>query len=401
MERTKRNRLILIVFVGLFVILGCKSCVTPQLEFDKTAQPTIFTGPGEIITYSFTLANTNAKFFMYSITDDKLGAVPCGSDRLEAGQYVTCQMTYTTTDGDVAAGVIKNTALAKAVFPAQDLDYMTIEESVTEASDSAEVVYQPPQCQLDMKKSASQTTYLTAGEVIEYTYEVHNIGHSNVSGPFTVADDRVDEWSCDDGGAASSLCVDCYITCRGSYTVRDSDVGSNITNTAQVLGSCDAGNTKVASNTSTATVLYLMPTATSQAALPSLTLTEVLNQTTYSKVGEVIVYTYTVKNTGQTMAQGPFKVIDGLLDQWECGAETQLPAGGQTTCKGYYRVREVGPDIVNSSRVEGGTVASNTVSDTVYYVGGNNSTVEVPTEEPVEEPEPPSPPIIICDGPCP
>jgi hypothetical protein len=64
-------------------------------------------------------------------------------------------------------------------------------------------------------------------------------------------------------------------------------------------------------------------------------------------------------------------------------------------------VREVGPDIVNSSRVEGVTVASNTVSDTVYYVGGNNSTVEVPTEEPVEEPEPPSPPIIICDGPCP
>jgi len=117
MNRSRRIRLIIFAFTGLFVLLGCKSCIPPQAEFNKTAQPATFSGAGEVITYSYTLTNTNAKFFLFSITDDKLGVVPCGSDRLEVGQSITCQMTYTTTEADVAAGVIANTALAKVVFP--------------------------------------------------------------------------------------------------------------------------------------------------------------------------------------------------------------------------------------------------------------------------------------------
>jgi uncharacterized repeat protein (TIGR01451 family) len=384
------------------VLLGCKSCVTPQAEFSKTAQPTIFTAAGEVITYSYTLTNTNAKFFLYSITDDKLGIVPCGSDRLEVGESVTCQMTYTTTEADVAAGVITNTALARVVFPAQDLDYMTIEESVTEIESSTEVVYQPPQCQLELKKTASQSMYLEAGEVIEYSYEVQNIGHGNVSGPFSVMDDRVDGWSCDDSGTVFDLCIGCVLNCHASYTVKQSDVGSNITNTAKVQGICNPSNAQVSSNAATATVLYLMPTATSQAIQPTLTITETLNQTVYSKVGEIIVYTYTVRNTGQVEAQGPFEVVDGLLDQWECDSQTVLPAGGQMTCKGYYRVKEVGSDIVNSSRVKGASATSNTVSDTVYYISTSAIVTEPPPEETEEEaPQRIATPIIICDGPCP
>jgi hypothetical protein len=409
MKPNKRVRLVVIALLGLFVILGCKSCVTPQLEFSKTAQPTIFSGAGEVITYSYTLTNTNAKFFLYSITDDKLGVVPCGSDRLEVGQSITCQMTYTTTEADVAAGSITNTALARVVFPAQDLDYMVIEESVTEQSASVEVVYQPPQCQMELKKTASQSTYLEAGEVIEYAYEIHNIGYGNVSGPFSVMDDRVDEWSCDDGGTVFDLCVDCVIECRGSYTVKPSDVGSNITNTARVQGICNPNDAPVSSNAASATVLYLAPTATVQAVQPALTITETLNQTAYSKVGEVIVYTYTVKNSGQVQAQGPFKVVDSLLDQWECDAEATLPVGGEMTCKGYYRVKVVGSDIVNSSRVEGGSAVSNVVSDTVYYITTSVIATEPPVDEPEEELEPEAesepvpvlPHIIICDGPCP
>jgi uncharacterized repeat protein (TIGR01451 family) len=372
--------------IGLFVILGCKSCVGPQLEFNKTAQPTVFSGAGEVITYSYALTNTSAKFFMYSITDDKLGAVPCGSDRLEAGQSVTCQMTYTTTDADVAAGVIQNTALAKAVFPMQDLDWFIIDESSAELSDSAEVVF-APQCKLTLKKSASPTMYQLAGDVIEYTYTLNSVGPLELHGPFTIADDRVDEWSCDDAGGSLALCESCApIVCKGSYTVKESDVGSNIVNTATAQGICASDGSTVSSNSATATVLYPMPTATSQAILPTLTIIETLNQTVYSKVGEVIVYTYTVKNSGQVDAQGPFEVVDGLLDQWECGSQTVLPVGGQMTCKGYYRVKTTGSDIVNSSRVKGASATSNVVSDTVYYI----STSAIVTEPPAEEPEPPT-----------
>lgn len=407
MGRMKRNRLVLIIFAGLFVILGCKSCVGPQLEFNKTAHPTVFSGAGEVITYSYTLTNTSAKFFMYSITDDKLGAVPCGSDRLEAGQSVTCQMTYTTTDADVAAGVIKNTALAKAVFPMQDLDWFIIDESSAELSASAEVIF-TPQCKLDLKKSASPTMYQLAGEVIEYTYTLKSVGPLELHGPFTITDDRVDEWSCDDAGGSLALCESCApIICKGSYTIRESDVGSNVTNTAHADGVCSNTAGIIVSNTDTATVSYLAVTPTSQAVLPQLTLTESLNQTMYSKAGEVIVYTYKVQNTGQVDAQGPFEVVDGLLDQWECDSKTVLSVGGQMTCKGYYRVKATGSDIVNSSRIKGASATSNVVSDTVYYISNSVPVIKPPTEEPEEpeepsqDPEPVSPPIIICDGPCP
>jgi hypothetical protein len=391
MDCTKRNRLFLIIFAGLFVVLGCKSCIGPQLEFNKTAQPTVFSAPGETITYSYTVTNTSAKFFMYTVIDNKLGTVPCGSDRLEAGQSITCQTTYTTTDADVSAGVIQNTAVARAVFPMQDLDFMTIDESVAELSASAEVVYSP-QCKLELKKSAHPTMYQFAGEVIEYTYTLKSIGPMELHGPFTIDDDRVDEWSCDDAGGSLALCESCApIICKSSYTIKESDVGSNITNTANANGICSNTAEAVVSNTDTATVYYLAATPTSQAALPQLTLTETLNQTVYSQAGEVIVYTYKVQNAGQVDAQGPFKVVDGMLDQWECIAEAVLPAGAQTTCKGYYRIRDsdVGSDIVNSSRIEGASVVSNVVSDTVYYVSGTESQ---PSNDPPAEPQPEAPP---------
>jgi len=403
MNKARRNRLVFIAIIGLFIVLGCKSCVTPQMDFDKSAQPSIFTGPGEVITYTYTLKNTNSVVLTFSITDDKLGAVPCQVSELGAGATATCQLTYTTTEEDVAIGVIQNTASAIGAVGPQGP--FTFDETVMTAS--AEVVYQPPKCQLEITKSANPTTYITAGEVIEYTYDIHNIGYGDVSGPFTVVDDRVDESSCDDAGGTFSLCVDCSMSCRGSYTIKDSDVGSNITNVAHVEGVCDANNARVSSNTATATVNYLMPTPTSQSLPPQLTVTETLNQTVYSRAGEVIVYTYKVRNTGQTNVQGPFKVVDSLLDQWECDAENILPVGGELTCKGYYAVKAsvVGSDITNSSHVEGlypgGMVASNTVSDIVYYISTNKKKPVTEPEPEAEPDQPAKPPIIICDGPCP
>lgn len=396
MYRMRREYRLLILFICLFVILGCKSCVPLEMEFDLVASPSVFSGPGEVITYSYILKNTNARYFEFSMTDDKLGAVPCGSIRLEAGQSITCQISYTTTEGDVAAGVIRNTAAGKGVFPPQDIVWTTLEANETVKTDSVEVVYEPPQCQLDLEKSASPTTYLTAGEVIQYTYQIHNIGFAEVSGPFTLTDDKIDEWTCDDEGAAFNLCVDCFITCRGSYTVKGSDVGSNITNTAQAQGMCGPANQVIQSNSASATVYYLMPTATSQSVQAQLTVTESVNQTVYSKTSDVIVYTYTVKNTGQATVNGPFELVDEKADQWKCDSAGSLPVGGQLICKGYYRIREndLCASVTNVAYVkgtfQGGSITSNQVSITAY--SGRNC--KAPESEPTD-PEQPPPPIIV------
>jgi hypothetical protein len=267
---------------------------------------------------------------------------------------------------------------------------------------SVEVAYEPPQCQLSLEKSASPSTYLTAGEVIQYTYTVHNTGYAEVSGPFAVADDKVDEWACDDVGTAFNLCVDCFITCRGSYTVRAADVGSNITNTAQAQGLCGPADQVVRSDSASATVYYLMPTATSQAAQPQLAITAGVNQTVYTKTKEVLVYTYTVQNTGQAAVNGPFELVDEKADQWECDPAGSLPAGGQLTCKGYYRIREndLCSSVANVAYVQGTfqgqSIPSSQVSVTVYS-GRDCSKPE--RDEPDESDEPgstdPPPPVII------
>ncbi|HMB23618.1 MAG TPA: hypothetical protein VKP08_12330 [Anaerolineales bacterium] len=372
MNRIGRGYRLLILFLGLLVILGCRSCVPGDMEFDVVASPSVFTGPGEVITYSYNLNNTNYVYFDFSVTDDKLGAVPCGSTRLEAGQTTVCQLSYTTTEQDVAAGVIKNTASAIGELQHQPMGWTEIDFEPVVRTDSVEVVYEPPQCQLQLGKSANPTTYLTAGEVIQYTYAIHNIGTAEVSGPFAVTDDKIDEWTCDDAGVEFNLCVDCFITCRGSYTVKASDVGSNIVNTAQAQGQCGAADQVIQSNPAMATVYYLMPTATSQAAQPKLTVTQSVNQTVYTKDSEVLVYTYTVQNTGQTAVTGPFELVDAKADQWECDPAGSLSVGGQLICKGYYRIREndLCSSVTNTAFIkgatQGGSVTSNEVSTTVY-----------------------------------
>ncbi|HET9911981.1 MAG TPA: hypothetical protein VFQ13_08840 [Anaerolineales bacterium] len=399
MHRIGREYRLLVLFLSLFVIFGCRSCVPVEMEFDLTAAPSVFSGPGEVITYSYTLKNPENIPLDFNITDDTFGAVPCASTVLQPGGTITCQLSYTTTEADVAAGVIENTASARGVLQPQGSGFWLVDYEPVVKTAVVDVVYEPPHCQLDLEKSASPTSYLTAGEVIQYTYAIHNTGYAEVSGPFVVADDKVDEWACDDVGVGFNLCVDCFITCRGSYTVKDSDVGSNITNTAQAEGLCGPANQTVRSDPASATVYYLMPTPTSQASQPQLTVTASVNQTVYTKTSDVLVYTYAVQNTGQAAVNGPFELFDEKADQWECDPAGSLPAGGQLTCKGYYRIREndLCSSVANVAYVQGTfqgqPIPSSQVSVTVY--SGRNCNKPESDESDESEPTDPPPPVII------
>ena len=181
----------------------------------------MFSGPGEVITYSYTVKNQFQNVIKFNITDDKLGSVPCNVSQLAIGMEVTCQLPYTTTDEDVAAGVIKNTATATGEFVKND-GVSTFDPTVMTAS--AEVLY-APQCKLELKKTASPTMYATTGEVISYKYTLKSVGPLELNGPFTLTDDRVDEWACDDGAGILALCPACApILCTASYTIKESDV---------------------------------------------------------------------------------------------------------------------------------------------------------------------------------
>ena len=88
----------------------------PVLITGKAANPTFFTGAGQVITYTFTVTNSfNAAFASVSLSDNRFGSICFIGDipRAMPGMPVirTCVFRYTTTVADVRAGGIVNTGI--------------------------------------------------------------------------------------------------------------------------------------------------------------------------------------------------------------------------------------------------------------------------------------------------
>ena len=88
---------------------------TPSVSLVKTASAVSYSSPGIPITYSYLVTNTgNVDLTSVSVTDPQpnLSAVGCPNSSLAPGVSETCTAAYTTTQVDVDAGSIVNTATA-------------------------------------------------------------------------------------------------------------------------------------------------------------------------------------------------------------------------------------------------------------------------------------------------
>jgi uncharacterized repeat protein (TIGR01451 family) len=98
---------------------------SPSLSITKSADPTTYSGPGTLITYSYAVENTgNVTLSSATVTDpmNGLSAIDCGNgsnviSSLAPGDTVTCTASYSTTQADVDAGSISNTGSVQAVPP--------------------------------------------------------------------------------------------------------------------------------------------------------------------------------------------------------------------------------------------------------------------------------------------
>lgn len=120
--------------------------VAPAIDIVKTASPTTYATDGINITYTFAVTNTgNATLTGVIVTDPlpNLGAITCNwagssdaatpAGTLSPGETVSCSASYTTTQADVVAGNVDNTATATGTPPSgpnvQDSDSETITSS--------------------------------------------------------------------------------------------------------------------------------------------------------------------------------------------------------------------------------------------------------------------------------
>jgi uncharacterized repeat protein (TIGR01451 family) len=105
----------------------------------------------------------------------------------------------------------------------------------------------------------------------------------------------------------------------------------------------------------------ITPSSCSNGTTSGLSLTKAASPTTFTAVGQVIVYTYVVTNTGTTTLTGPFTVTDDKLGSFVCGSSTTILAPGDSvTCTRNHTI--VASDLSLTSLPTGVTANINTGS---------------------------------------
>ena len=327
----------------------------------KSGSPTTFDAPGEIITYKYTVINTGSVTLTdVNVSDshpglEQLDCVPISPAMLAPGASMTCTATYVTTQRDVDTGSILNLAIAFGTGP----NGSTVDSN--EATFTVTAVQSPS---ISLAKSASPTTVTAAGQTINfYTYAVTNTGNVTLNA-VTVSDPHsgLSMLTCTPSNPAT-LMPGASMTCTATYmaTQADIDTGS-IMNTATASGQPPQGSLVTATSSFTVTVVQT----------PALSLTKSASPATFSKVGQVITYSYLVTNTGN-VTFNPVTVTDPHpgLSTISCQSTTLAP-GASMTCTATYTTTQADIEagsITNTGTATGtppvGSVVTATSSATV------------------------------------
>lgn len=229
---------------------------------------------------------------------------------------------------------------------------------------------------LMIEKTSSYPSYKKAGDIITYTYKVTNNGNVPISGPIQISDNRTQ------GGAPftidiNSLVVGQTITGSYQYVITPNDLNSiSITNTAYAIGTY-AGN-QIISNTDTVTILRLEKR--------SISIIKNAYPIVYYKVGDVITYSYTVINSGNTAIQAPIQISDNRINNGALFTihNNTLPGGSSITRKYNYTITQAdinAGSVTNTAHAEGDhgnqhIISENNDSATVYLSINPKLTIE-------------------------
>ena len=272
-----------------------------------------YTAAGQVITYTYVVTNNTLEGSgtLISTFDDKVATINCPTTVLNAQTSITCTGTYTITAADVTAGSVTN----NASFAADVCNDGCIRSAV--ASATVTFAAQPSWT----LPAPSPTTYTAAGQTINYSYLISNTGNVSI-GSITVTDDKVATVTCSGGPV---LTPGGTKTCTGSYTTTAADVtAGTVTNTATASGIPPPARCRTQRHRQRSRLL----------GTPSWTLTKTPTPTAYSAAGQVINYSFLLRNTGD-VAVSAISISDNRIATVSCPATT-LAVGANMTCTGTY-----------------------------------------------------------------
>ena len=344
---------------------------------------------GDRISYSYTVTNTgNVTLTSVAVADPAAGNVTCPTPPapgLAPGQSEICTADdpHPVTQMDIDNGGVNDTATATGT-DAQS----TQSPASTPATVKVPAIPAVPAVALQKFANAANgdTSAITTGEQIQYSYLVENTGNVDLT-TLTVADNKVTSVSCPTP-ALPGLAPGDFETCTGTYTATAADAADNsVTNTASATGGDAAGGTASSSQ-----VTLSIPEGT---PTPAVEIHKSASVTPASDadgvvVGDHISYSYIVTNTGNVNLSS-VAVNDPTAGSVTCPGLTGpgLAPGGSVTCTEdvAYQVTQSDVDsghVTDAAKATGtATVAGSPVTtpasapDSVTTPAGTNPVVSI------------------------
>jgi uncharacterized repeat protein (TIGR01451 family) len=326
----------------------------PALALVKSSVESSFHAPGELLTYRFEATNTgNVTLSALDIVDSSgsLSTIDCPSTTLAPGQSTTCSAAYVTTQGDLDAGFVTDTATASATTPTG---------SQVSSNPSSATVPAATAPSLSLIKSVAPASYDAPGTTLTFSFAVANNGNVTV-GALEVNDGLagLSSPTC----AATSLAPGAGTLCTATYVTTQGDLDTGeVANSASAVGLTGSGSS-VASNPASA----IAPADVA----PALSLEKSATPTSVSAAGQTITYSFLATNTGNVTVHG-LGVLDAHvgLSAISCPTTTLAP-GATTTCSATYVVTQADIDageIADSAHADAATPAGAAVASPVSSV---------------------------------
>ncbi|WP_441785324.1 DUF7507 domain-containing protein [Leifsonia sp. 2MCAF36] len=343
----------------------------------STATATV-TAVGQQIPYDFTVTNSGGVTLTgVSVADTVtrpsdptgLGPISCAATTLAPAASTTCTATYTTTQADLDAGSVNDSATATGSPPTGP--------AVVSAPSVVSVPVAVP-ASIALVKSSSTTTITTAGQGVPYTFLVTNTGGLTLTG-VRIADTlappsdpaRLGPLTCADTVLAPAAST----TCTATYTTIQADVDAGMAaDSAVAFGTPGGGLAEVSSPPSIVSIPVV--------AAPSIALVKATTTGSVTQAGQSVPYTFTVTNTG-ALTLTSVSVVDTVtppsdpanLSAVVCPATTTLAPGASTTCTATYTTTQA--DMDAPSVID--TAAATATAPDGTAVHSPDATVTIPT----------------------
>ena len=321
----------------------------PALSVEKTAITEDFSGPGDIVSYSYVVTNTGNVTLTEPITisDDKIASVSCPVNTgLTPTETLICSADYTATQADVDAGSVTNIASASTLIDGVATTSDPVSETVNAAQAPA----------LTLVKTALTTEFSAVGDTLDYEYVVTNSGNTTITSAITISDDQIVTVTCP-ALPAGGLPPAASLTCTATDTVSQADLDAG-----QVTNTASATDGSITSPIETATV-----TAN---RVEGLEINKVARSNEFAAVGDILSYDYIVRNTSNFTLTEPILVTDDKIETVTCPVNPGLVPGAALTCSADYTVVQADIDagsVTNIASASSGDITSD--PDSVVITG--------------------------------